>query len=72
MKWLIAVKDKFDLKVEPYYPYYCKSPNKLIRYEQRPFEDCLGNTAMVTIAVFQDKSGKLQEADAHVKWINRK
>lgn len=64
--------DKFKVKIEPYYPYYTKSPNKLIKYEERPFEDCVGNKAMVTIAIFQDKSGKIQEADAHIKWTYRK
>ena len=64
--------DKIKNKIEPYYPYYCKAPNKLIRYEERPFEDCVGNKAIVTIAIFQDKSGKIHEADAHIKWIYRK
>lgn len=64
--------NKFELKVVPYIPYYCKAPNKLIKYEQRPFEDCVGNKAIVTVAIFKDKSGNIQEADAHIKWTYRK
>ena len=56
--------------MDVYIPYYCKAPNKLIRYEQRPFEDCVGNKAMVTVAIYQDKNGKVLEADAHIKWEN--
>ena len=63
--------DKFDMKVVPYIPYYCKAPNKLVRYEHRPFEDCVGNKAIVTVAVFKDKSGNIHEADAHIKWTYR-
>lgn len=66
------MKLKEKSKIEPYIPYYCKSPNKLIKYEQRPFEDCVGNKAIVTVAIFQDKSGKIHEADAHIKWTYRK
>lgn len=66
------MKLKENTKIEPYIPYYCKSPNKLIKYEQRPFEDCVGNKAIVTVAIFQDKGGKIHEADAHIKWTYRK
>lgn len=58
-------------KIEPYYPYYCKAPNKLIMYEDRQFEDCIGNKAIITVAIYLDKGGKLHEADAHIKWLNR-
>lgn len=56
--------------MDVYLPYYCKAPNKLIRYEQRPFEDCAGNKAMVTVAIYTDKNGRQLEADAHIKWEN--
>jgi hypothetical protein len=59
-------------QIEPFIPWYCRAPNKLVRYEDRPFEDCIGNQAMVTVAIFTDKSGKELEADAHIKWTLRK
>lgn len=59
-----------DDHIEPYLPVYCRPPNRLVRYEQRPFADRAGNRATLTIAVFQDKHGKEHEAVAQVRWAD--
>lgn len=55
-------------EIKPFYPVYCRSPNKLVRYEDRPFYDGHGHSGVVTVAIFNDKNGNIQEMDAFVKW----
>ena len=64
--------DKPSNKVVPYLPYYHKAPNKFMWYEKYDFDDDHGHTAEVTKAVFKDKNGNLQEADAFIKWNDKK
>lgn len=53
---------------KPYLPVYVRSPNKLIKYEERFFNDKRGHSGIVNVAIFKDKNGNIQEMDAHVKW----
>lgn len=53
---------------EPYLPVYHRSPNKFIRYETKRFDDGVGHTATLTIAVYIDKHNEKQEMVAQVKW----
>lgn len=64
-------KDKSSNKVVPYYPYFHRAPNKFVRYEKCDFDDGHGNKAEVTKAIYKDKNGNLQEADAFIKWRDR-
>lgn len=54
--------------IVPHYPTYAKAPNKLLRYELRPFDDGYGHTGQVRVAIFLDKNKKEQEMDAQVLW----
>lgn len=45
-----------------------RSPNKLIRYEERQFDDGVGHTAIITVAIYLDKNKTEREVDAYVKW----
>lgn len=58
-------------KITPYYPVFSRLPNKLIRYEERPFDDGYGHYATVVVAIFTDKNKSIQEMDAQVKWRNK-
>ena len=60
--------DKFKPKILPFYPIYARAPNKLIRYEERPFNDGHGHGGIVRVAIFVDNKGKQQEMDAQVIW----
>ena len=71
MQYFVSDMDKFNSKVVPYIPVWCKPPNQLIRYETYDYVDPVGNEAVVTKAIFKDKNGKQQEMDAFIKWINR-
>ena len=57
-----------SLPFEPYRPVYVRPPNKLLRYETRPFVDRVGNRAMLRIAIFMTKGDKEQETVAQVMW----
>lgn len=56
-------------KIEPYYPVYARTPNKLSHYEERDFTDKAGNKAILNIAHYKDKHGVSHEAIAQVKWL---
>lgn len=58
-------------KIEPFIPVYARAPNKLVRYELRPFVCRAGHKAMVRVAIFTDRNGKQQEMDAQVIWEDR-
>lgn len=56
-----------------YTPVWKRSPNKFIRYEDRPFTlpaNAYGviKSGVETMAVFHDKNGKQQEMQAFIKW----
>lgn len=53
--------------MEPYIPFFKRSPNKFIQYDDRPFDYGWG-WGIQRIAVFRDKNGKTQEAIAQVIW----
>lgn len=57
-------------------PVWNRSPNKLIRYYERPFElspNAFGikHKGIETIVVFKDKHGKEQEMVAYIKWSTK-
>lgn len=54
--------------IEPFIPVYCRSPNQLIRYEVRDFDDGYGHTAKIRYAIFKTKKGEIQEMVAQVMW----
>lgn len=55
-------------KIIPYYPIYARAPNKLLRYEERPFDDGYGHTGIERLAIFLDSNKKQQEMTAQVIW----
>lgn len=57
-------------KIEPYIPIYCRSPNKLVRYDERPFVCGAGYNGIERVAIFQDRNGKVQEMTAQVIWLD--
>lgn len=61
---------KDDLsKVVPFYPIYARAPNKLVRYDERPFSiPSTGQTGVERVAIFLDKNKKEQEMSAQVMW----
>lgn len=60
--------DKFMSKIEPYIPVYAKAPNKLLRYEERPFVCQAGYHGIERVAIFIDRSNKQHEMTAQVIW----
>lgn len=61
--------------IQPFYPIYARAPNKLLRYEDRPFEldrNCNGIVlrGIERIAIFRDSKDKEQEMVAQVIWEN--
>jgi hypothetical protein len=57
-------------KIIPYIPVYARAPNKLVRYEERPFVCKAGNRGIERVAIFTDKNGKQQEMTAHIVWLD--
>lgn len=55
-------------KIKPFYPKWSQGKNKLIRFEDRPFDDGVGHTATITWAIYSDKNDETQEMVAYVKW----
>lgn len=56
-----------------YIPVWKRSPNKFIKYEDRPFTLTANAHGIVksgieTIAIFKDKNGNDQEMQAFIKW----
>lgn len=56
-----------------YIPIWKRTPNKFIRYEDRPFElpkNAFGEikSGISTYAIFMDRNGKIQEVEAYIKW----
>lgn len=56
------------MNIKPHLPIYCTPPNKLLRYEVRPFVTDNGIHAHVRVAIFEDKNKKIHEMDAQVLW----
>lgn len=54
-------------EIIPYLPYYCKPPNKLLRYYEKRFEG-EHHSATLNIAVYLDKNKIEKEATAQVIW----
>ena len=54
--------------IVPYIPIYCKAPNTLVRYEERPFTCGAGHHGIERVAIFLDKNKKEQEMTAQVIW----
>ncbi len=60
---------------EVYIPVWNRTPNKLVRYEERPFTlpaNAYGKikSGIETFAIFKDKNKKDQEMQAFIKWID--
>jgi len=53
--------------IVPCLPYYCKPPNKFIRYYQKRFEG-EHHSATLNIAVYLDKHKEEKETIAQVIW----
>lgn len=60
--------DKLNPKIEPHIPIYAKAPNKLLRYEERPFVCQAGYHGIERVAIFVDRSNKQHEMTAQVIW----
>jgi hypothetical protein len=54
-----------------YIPIYARAPNKLLRYEERPFTCKAGKRGIERVAIFLDKNKKEQEMTAHIIWIDK-
>lgn len=63
--------DKNANKIVPHYPIYCKAPNKLLRYEERPFTCQAGHRGIERVAIFTDKNKNIQEMTAQVIWVDK-
>lgn len=61
---------RFNTKVEPYLPVYARAPNRLLRYEERPFVCNAGYNGIERVAIFTDKNKKEQEMTAQVIWLD--
>ena len=55
-------------KIVPFYPIYARSPNKLLRYEEKPFIDSIGNRGIERTAVFLDAKKNEQRMCAQIIW----
>lgn len=53
---------------QPFVPIYCRPPNVLLEYVQQDFDDGAGHKAILTVAVFKNKGGKIESMVAQVKW----
>lgn len=56
------------MKTKPYIPIWKRPPNTFLKYEERPFDDGHGHSAVLRIAVYKDKKGNVKEEVAQVKW----
>ena len=54
--------------MKPYIPFYHRSPNTFIRYEEREFTLECGKKGMERVAIYKDRNGKIKEEIAQVKW----
>jgi hypothetical protein len=55
--------------IVPFYPIYARAPNKLVRYELRPFTLPNGKSGVERIAIFlPGGKGTEQEMTAQVIW----
>ena len=64
----MTTKPNNKSKIEPYIPIYARAPNKLLRYEERPFVCQAGHHGIDRVAIFKDRNGKEQEMTAQVIW----
>lgn len=60
---------------EVYIPVWNRPPNKLVRYEERPFTlpaNAYGKikSGIEKFAIFKDKNGKDQEMQAFIRWVD--
>lgn len=55
-----------------YIPVYARAPNKLLRYEERPFRLPNGMSGIERMAIFVDRNNKQHEMTAQVIWNNDK
>jgi hypothetical protein len=61
------------MNIIPHLPIYHRPPNKFLRYELRKFEVVTCTkvlTGVERVAIFLDKSNKVQEMTAQVMWDN--
>jgi hypothetical protein len=61
--------DNFTTKIVPFYPIYARAPNKLLRYEERPFTCKPNKRGIERVAIFQDSKKNIQEMTAQVIWL---
>ena len=60
-----------ECTIEPYLPFYARSPNKVVEYYYEDFDDGYGHTAVLRKVVYFDtKKKKTHEATAQVIWNN--
>lgn len=62
--------EKSNQKTQVYLPVYARAPNKLLRYEERPFQLPNGLKGIERFAIFLDKNKNQQEMTAQVIWEN--
>jgi len=55
-------------KITPFLPYYIAPPNKFVRYYDKRFDDGVGHTATLRIAVYVNKHKETVETVAQVMW----
>lgn len=57
-------------RIVPFLPYYSSNGNIVLKEWQEPFEDRLGNRAILTKIVYRDKKGKISdEIVSKVRWV---
>jgi len=62
-------KKKGNTEKKPHIPFFSRPPNKLVGYVYKEFCDPTGqNGGQVRLAVYIDKNGKEQQADAQIIW----
>ena len=59
------------MNIIPFIPVYARAPNKLLRYEERPFICRAGHKGVERMAIFIDRNGKQQEMTAQVIWESK-
>jgi hypothetical protein len=56
--------------MKTYRPVYSRAPNIFLRYEERTFDDKVGHTGIIRVAIFLDKNKRQCEMVSQVIWNN--
>ena len=54
--------------IVPFYPIYARAPNKLLRYEEKPFACQAGHKGIERLAIFLDSKKHEQQMTAQIIW----